>query len=67
MEHGTVKWFAADKGGFITPDGRGPDPFVYFWAIQVTGYKALDEGQRVELDVVQGAKGPEADKVVPLP
>lgn len=67
MAVGTVKWFSADKGfGFITPDEGGPDLFVHFRAIQVAGYKSLDEGQRVEYEVVKGAKGPQADKVVPL-
>lgn len=67
VAQGTVKWFNADKGfGFITPDEGGPDLFVHFRAIQVPGYKSLEEGQRVEFTIVQGAKGPQADQVVPL-
>jgi cold shock protein len=61
--HGTVKWFNAEKGfGFIAVDG-GPDVFVHYSAIQMDGYKALDQDQRVELEVMQGQKGPQADAV----
>jgi CspA family cold shock protein len=60
---GTVKWFNAEKGfGFIAVDG-GPDVFVHYSAIQMDGYKALDQDQRVELEVMQGQKGPQADAV----
>ncbi|MGH3661786.1 MAG: cold-shock protein [Micromonosporaceae bacterium] len=64
MAQGTVKWFNADKGfGFITVDGGGSDIFVHFSAIQSTGFRTLDENQRVEFDVVQGPKGPQAESV----
>ncbi|HHV19990.1 MAG: cold-shock protein [Propionibacteriaceae bacterium] len=69
MAQGTVKWFNAEKGyGFIAVDGGGPDDdvFVHFSAIETTGYKSLDEGQRVEFETTQGPKGPQADKVRPL-
>ncbi|MEU6587343.1 cold-shock protein [Nocardia sp. NPDC046763] len=67
MATGTVKFFNADKGfGFITQDEGGPDVFVHFSAIQSTGYKTLQENDRVEYDVVQGAKGPQAENVVVL-
>ncbi len=67
MPEGTVKWFNADKGyGFITPESGGEDLFVHFSAIQVQGYKSLDEGQRVSFEVTQGQKGPQASDVRPL-
>ncbi len=63
MAQGTVKWFNNEKGyGFIAVDG-GQDVFVHYSAIQTDGYKSLDENQRVEFDVVQGPKGPQADGV----
>jgi CspA family cold shock protein len=63
MAQGTVKWFNAEKGyGFIAVDG-GPDVFVHFSAITDTGYRTLEEGLRVEFDVVQGTKGPQAVNV----
>ncbi|SDT17900.1 cold-shock DNA-binding protein family [Actinopolymorpha singaporensis] len=63
MAQGTVKWFNADKGfGFISVDG-GQDVFVHFSAIVADGYRSLDEDQRVEFDVVQGPKGPQAENV----
>ncbi|MGO4371438.1 cold-shock protein [Paenibacillus sp. YIM B09110] len=66
MEQGTVKWFNAEKGfGFIEIEG-GNDVFVHFSAIVGDGYKALDEGQRVEFNVVQGNRGPQAENVVKL-
>ena len=62
---GTVKWFNAEKGyGFISNDEGGEDVFVHFSAIQADGYKTLEEGQEVEFEVVQGAKGPQAANVV---
>ena len=62
MAQGTVKWFNAEKGyGFITVDGGGADVFVHWSAIQADGYKSLDEGQRVEFEVGQGQKGPQAE------
>src|SRR5664279_4529342 len=64
MAQGTVKWFNAEKGfGFITPDGGGPDVFVHFSAITGTGYRSLDENQKVTYTVSQGAKGPQASDV----
>lgn len=66
MQNGTVKWFNADKGfGFIEVEG-GSDVFVHFSAIVGDGYKSLDEGQRVEFNVVQGNRGPQAENVVKL-
>ena len=63
VAQGTVKWFNAEKGfGFIAVDG-GQDVFVHYSAIQMDGYKSLDEGQRVEFEVAQGPKGPQADGV----
>ncbi|MER5463290.1 MULTISPECIES: cold-shock protein [unclassified Streptomyces] len=64
MATGTVKWFNADKGfGFIQQDDGGPDVFVHFSAIQSTGFKELQEGDKVEYDVTQGPKGPQAEQV----
>jgi len=64
MTLGTVKWFNSEKGfGFIEQDGGGADVFVHFSAIQGTGYKSLDDGQKVEFEVTQGPKGPQAENV----
>lgn len=64
MAQGTVKWFNAEKGfGFISVDGGGEDVFVHFSAIQASGYRTLEENQRVEFEVTQGPKGPQADQV----
>ena len=64
MAQGTVKWFNAEKGfGFIQQDGGGDDVFVHFSAIQTSGYRSLEENQRVEFDVEQGAKGLQATNV----
>lgn len=61
---GKVKWFNSTKGyGFIGQDS-GPDVFVHFSAIQMDGYKTLQEGDSVEFEVVQGNKGPQADNVI---
>jgi cold shock protein len=63
---GTVKWFNAEKGyGFIESD-EGGDVFVHFSAIQGDGFKTLDEGQRVEYELVEGNRGPQAANVVRL-
>ena len=60
---GTVKWFSSEKGfGFITPE-EGPDVFVHFSAIQGAGYRNLEENQKVEFDLSQGQKGPQAGNV----
>ena len=67
MAQGTVKWFNGEKGfGFITPDGGEADVFVHFSAIQADGYRSLDENQRVEFEVTQGQRGPQADQVRPV-
>jgi CspA family cold shock protein len=64
VAQGTVKWFNAEKGfGFISVEGGSSDVFVHYSAIQMEGYKALEEGQAVEFEVVQGNKGPQADNV----
>lgn len=63
MERGRVKWFNAEKGfGFIERDG-GNDVFVHFSAINMDGYKTLEEGAEVQFEVVEGAKGPQASNV----
>lgn len=63
---GTVKWFNASKGyGFISREG-GEDVFVHYSALQVDGYRSLDEGQRVEFIVERGPKGLQASNVTPL-
>jgi len=64
---GTVKWFNGDKGfGFITREDGGKDCFVHHSAIRAEGYKSLNEGDRVEFEVVQGQKGPAAENVVKI-
>ncbi len=66
VEEGTVKWFNASKGfGFIEQDNGG-DVFVHYSAIKTDGFKTLDEGARVQFEVVDGPKGPAADNVVQL-
>ncbi len=66
MVQGTVKWFNAEKGyGFITVDG-GDDVFVHHSAIIMSGYRSLEEGQRVELEIGTGQKGPQAESVRPV-
>ena len=67
MAQGTVKWFNADKGyGFIAPDDGTADVFVHHSAIEADGYRSLQDNQRVEYNVTQGAKGPQAEQVRPL-
>ncbi|MFI2259216.1 cold-shock protein [Streptomyces tubercidicus] len=67
MATGTVKSFHADKGcGYISQDDGDTDVFVHFSAIQTNGYRSLEENQRVEYEVTQGPKGPEAEMVRPL-
>jgi CspA family cold shock protein len=64
---GTVKWFSAEKGfGFITPEDGSPDVFVHFSAISGEGYRNLEENAKVEYDVTQGQKGPQAANVRPV-
>jgi cold shock protein len=64
MATGTVKWFNGEKGfGFLTQDDGGPDVFVHFSAIQSNGYKNLNENDKVEYEVTQGPKGPNAANV----
>ncbi|HEU4457736.1 MAG TPA: cold-shock protein [Methylibium sp.] len=64
---GTVKWFNEAKGfGFIAQDGGGPDVFAHFRDITGTGFKTLQENQRVEFEVKQGQKGPQAANIRPL-
>jgi cold shock protein len=64
MASGTVKWFNAEKGyGFISQDDGGADVFVHFSAIDANGYRTLEENQRVEFNVTQGPKGPQAEHV----
>ena len=64
MAQGTVKWFNGEKGfGFISVDGGGADVFVHYSEIDAGGYRSLDEGQRVEFEVGQGNKGPQATGV----
>jgi len=65
MATGTVKWFNGEKGfGFITPDGGGPDVFVHFSAVQGSGYRNLEENQKVQFETTQGPKGLQASDVV---
>lgn len=62
---GTVKWFNETKGfGFIAQD-NGPDVFAHFRQIKGEGFKTLAEGQKVEFEVTQGQKGPQAENIVP--
>lgn len=64
MATGTVKWFNNEKGfGFIAVEGGGKDVFCHFSAIQGDGYRSLNEGDEVEFEVEQGAKGPQAKMV----
>lgn len=66
MKTGTIKWFNSQKGfGFISVEG-GEDVFIHFSAIQGEGYKTLEEGEKVQFEVVDGARGPQASNVVKL-
>ncbi|MBB1482335.1 cold-shock protein [Tessaracoccus sp. MC1865] len=67
MATGTVKWFNGEKGfGFIAPDDKSEDVFVHFSAIKSTGYRSVEEGEKVEYDVEQGPKGLQASNVTVL-
>ena len=67
MAQGTVKWFNGEKGfGVIAPDDGGADVFVHFSAIASSGYRTLEENQKVSFDITQGNKGPQAENVTPL-
>ncbi len=67
MTVGTVKWFNAEKGfGFIAPEDGSADVFAHYSAIQSSGYRSLEENQKVEFDVTQGPKGPQAENIRPL-
>ncbi len=64
MATGVVKWFNAEKGfGFIAPDDGGADVFAHYSAIDGRGYRSLEENQRVEFEVTQGQKGPQASNI----
>ena len=67
MAQGTVKWFNAEKGfGFIAQEDGGDDVFVHYSAIQSNGYRSLEDNQRVEFEITQGDKGPQAANVRPI-
>ncbi len=66
MNNGIVKWFNNEKGfGFISVEG-GDDVFAHYSAIQTTGYKTLEEGQKVSFNIVKGARGPQAENITIL-
>jgi cold shock protein len=66
MAKGTVKWFNSEKGfGFIEQEGGGPDVFAHYSNIAAQGFRELQEGQKVEFDVTQGQKGPQAENIRP--
>jgi CspA family cold shock protein len=64
LMQGKVKWFNAEKGYGFIESADGKDVFVHFSAIQSEGFKSLDEGQAVEFDIVEGARGPQAANVI---
>jgi CspA family cold shock protein len=66
MKQGTVKWFNAKKGYGFLSDDQGNDVFVHFSALNMDGFKVLEEGQAVEFDVINGEKGPQAANVTRL-
>ncbi|TAM68411.1 MAG: cold-shock protein [Microbacteriaceae bacterium] len=67
MATGTVKWFNSEKGfGFIAPDDGSADVFAHFSAIAATGFRSLEENQKVEFEVVRGPKGLQAENIRPL-
>jgi cold shock protein len=67
MPEGVVKWFSPEKGyGFITPDDGGKDLFCHFSEIVGSGYRNLEEGQRVSFEAQEGPKGPQAASIQPL-
>ena len=67
MPQGTVKWFNDEKGyGFISPDEGGDDLFVHFSGISGSGFKSLEEGQKVSFEATQGKKGMQAENVSPV-
>ena len=68
MATGIVKWFNSEKGfGFIAPDGGGEDVFAHFSNIAASGYRSLQENDRVEFDIGEGRKGPQAENITVLP